>query len=70
MNGFERILDSGLQGRAEVVIMNDIIGRSATSFEAWGIGARHEMETLREDASKAEKQGRIVVRKDIEQNVE
>ncbi|CAF9942279.1 hypothetical protein IMSHALPRED_003450 [Imshaugia aleurites] len=70
MTGFERILESGLQGRAEAVIMNDIIGRSATSFEAWGIGARYEMETLREDASKAEKQGRIVVRKDMEQNVE
>ena len=70
MDGFAPMLESGPRGRDEAVILNAIVGRSSTSFEAWGAGTFYEMETFRKDVREAEKGGGIVVRKDIDQDVE
>lgn len=70
MGDLERILDSGPQGRDEAVILNAIVGRSSADFVMQGAGTSHEMEALREDGSTARKEDAIVVRKDIEQDVE
>ena len=70
MEGFERILESGPQGRDEAVIMNAIVGRSSASSETGGMGASHGIETLRKiDDNEATRTGGIVVRKDIDQDV-
>lgn len=70
MDGFERILESGPQGRDEAVIMNAIVGRSSASSETGGIGTSHGIETLKkDDEHEAKRAGGIVVRKDIEQDV-
>ena len=70
MDGFERILESGPQGRDEAVIMNAIVGRSAASSETRDIGTSGVIETLRrDDENEATRAGGIVVRRDLEQDV-
>ena len=70
MGDFERILESVPQGRDDTVILNAIVGRSSAELATEGAGTSHEMEVLREDGSMARKEDAIVVRMDIEQDVE
>ncbi|CAD6592983.1 MAG: hypothetical protein ASARMPREDX12_006635 [Alectoria sarmentosa] len=70
LDGFERILESGPQGRDAAVIMNTIVRRSSASSEKGAIGTSHGTETLRKDDGNANtRAGVIVVRNDIEQDV-
>ncbi|KAL9131583.1 MAG: hypothetical protein Q9175_006731 [Cornicularia normoerica] len=70
MDDFARILESGPLGRDEAVIINAITDRSSVSFETKGTGTSHEMQRLKKDGSEAKKEGGIMVRKDIKQDVE
>lgn len=71
MDGFERMSESGAQGRDGAVVMKAFVGRSSASTATGRTGTSRGMETLREfDDDEATRADGVVVRKEIEQDSE
>ena len=70
MGDFERIFESGPQGRDEASIMNAIIGRCEADLTVGEMATDYEEMTQREGCSEATKRGQIMVRISIKQDVE